>query len=166
MGSKQTKFKSTRTFDSNTQISTYSDGSITVQSIDLPRNLLEGGTATGGSGYRIYSGVKVSHSNINMSANFYADYVIVSGGPSYISNVYTLSVGVVGGTHSDKSLVLRKEREDFRGPAEAVLQFKVTFYGSSASGDYWVKLNVGGGKLSVGSTQFPRLIAPQQQINP
>ncbi|MCY9509040.1 hypothetical protein M5W68_13985 [Paenibacillus larvae] len=101
-----------------------------------------------------------------MSANFYADYVIVSGGPSYISNVYTPSVGVVGGTHSDKSLVLRKEREDFRGPAEAVLQFKVTFYGSSASGDYWVKLNVGGGKLSVGSTQFPRLIAPQQQINP
>ncbi|MEC0187296.1 hypothetical protein P4H28_12750 [Paenibacillus larvae] len=78
-------------------------------------------------------------------SKFYADYVIVSGGPSYISNVYTLSVGVVGGTHSDKSLVLRKEREDFRGPAEAVLQFKVTFYGSSASGDYWVKLNVGGG---------------------
>ncbi|GBF10237.1 hypothetical protein TEPIDINF_001741 [Tepidibacillus infernus] len=137
-----TKVQSTKTV--------YPDGSVNVVNITIPSPELDsefsvqdvsGGTASCGSGYCNYYGVKVDGGNGIVNASFLADYTFVDGGYDYISKAYQPRVEVYFGSFSDVTgpVILRAKETSYQS-ARAYLKW--TFNNDAGSAVQYLNLDV------------------------
>lgn len=120
------------TFDlygNRTETLTYEDDSYSITSVIAPLSIMplnlggnvSGGTSGSGSGYQNIKGATVYHSLGIFKVSYNADYTFVTGGNSYISNVYNESFNMP----VDKvELGVLKKYQSGTTPALAQLQFK------------------------------------------
>lgn len=84
---------------------------------------VSGGYATGGSGYRSYYNVTVREDTTFVHARFFADYTLVQGGYSYISDAYDYYLDIIAGYSSSESLTVDQPNQTTSRPARATLSF-------------------------------------------
>ncbi|MFC4766862.1 hypothetical protein [Effusibacillus consociatus] len=113
---------------------TFPDGSAIIQSIS-------GGTVSCGTGYCVYTNMKVSEQRWYVGGSFKADFTILNGSNDYISKVYDASIWSFGTVSSD-TLTLDKSQEDLSGPAQATLRW--VGYNGVTSATFILRLKVGG----------------------
>lgn len=113
---------------------TFPDGSVTRSSIDEssavitdipyinPLASVEGGSATGGSGYRVYTGVSVISEDPFIKCRFKVDYYLIDKN-SYISDVYDDFISALGGTYNRVYFGIDNKTESSSKPARATLSF-------------------------------------------
>ncbi|PNQ79980.1 hypothetical protein [Paenibacillus sp. F4] len=122
------------------QKTTFPDGSVIQSTIDLTNakikeehvitpNDVSGGYASGGTGYRTFTNATVREETSFVKARFFADYTLVQGGNSYISDAYDPYVDIIGGYSSGDNLVVDQPKQTDSRPARATLTFT------------WVKIN-------------------------
>lgn len=132
----------------------YPDGSIMVSTVGTaqPKTSnndiimaasVNGGTWTYGSGYSSCRNALVENNWGNLSLSFYADFTLVNGAADMIDNVRDYRIYVIGGTYSNVQLGITDKYEltNYR-PAEAKLSCDVTYYGGTATMNYYLKLRV------------------------
>ncbi|MGP0586962.1 hypothetical protein [Paenibacillus timonensis] len=125
---------------------TYPDGSVSQTKIDntkaevteeqviTPQATYDGGTTTPGTGYTVYTGVRVYENNVFIKCEYTADFVKVGSGYgySYINNVYDSFIKVAGGTFNRVSFGVDNPQETSGPngrPARASLVFDATKLG-------------------------------------
>ncbi|AZH28460.1 MULTISPECIES: hypothetical protein [Paenibacillus] len=122
------------------QRTTFPDGSVIQSTIDLTNakikeehvitpNDVSGGYASGGSGYRTFTNATVREETSYVKARFFADYTLVQGGYSYISDAYDPYIDIMAGYSSGENLVVDQPKQTDSRPARATLSFT------------WVKVN-------------------------
>lgn len=134
-------------------INTYQDGSITVSSVTpdivdvdefISPMAVDPGTIGSGTGYRTYKNAKIHFSNGIATASFYSNFTIIQGGNDFIERISDEKVTVLGGTMSNLTLKMVRKTETLDDKAEAKLEFIYNTFNSTAGGNFWMKLTVGG----------------------
>lgn len=133
------------------KIETFQDGSIRVSGVEASEDVgetdlfaVDPGSVSSGSGYRSFTGARVYHNTGTINASFYADFTLVQKGYDRITNARDEKVTVIGGTQSNRSLVVGKSNEDANGPAQATLSFDVAGVGGAVGSNAYIRLHVGG----------------------
>ncbi|WP_314303423.1 hypothetical protein [Brevibacillus parabrevis] len=129
---------------------TFQDGSVlkleakvVEKTVENNRGISPLSTSQCGSGYCKYFEVLVDGSSGVQSAEFYADIVLVNGGYDYISNVYDDSIVVIGGSYSNDSLKIERQKETSNQEAYARLKWNTTAIGGAGGATSYLRLYVG-----------------------
>ncbi|MEM4997715.1 hypothetical protein WKH56_34625 [Priestia sp. SB1] len=157
--------------DNNTTKYEYPDGSVYVESLDTSdakkevvksntannkgysaQATIGGGSTSGGSGYQIVKGAKVTGSVILAGASYKVDYQLINGGYDKLSRMYDRNVTVPGsgGNYEIESWGVKKGTENAGGKAYGTLRFKAQ-NGSLGSSTLYLNTYVGKDKASVSS---------------
>lgn len=137
----------------------FGDGSIGVQSMEIPQYVPEGTISpyasltgcsySGGSGYSVASNCSISHKWGNVGIGFIASYQIINGAYDSITYLGPTTQTCAIGSCTRPEYVVSRLNETGSGPAIAQAQSTFTAYQGAASSEYWVQLSVGGNTVNV-----------------
>ena len=136
----------------------YPDGSVKELRVSRPSTILDGMLSGGkwyaGTGYFVWSGVKVFASWGVVTATFYADIEGTST-TGKINRVYDYGVTVMGGTYSDAILSIARNTATDSNPAEAKLFFSATAVGNFGQSTFYLRLYVPKGEGAYAKFSMP-----------
>ncbi|QDW62315.1 hypothetical protein [Oerskovia sp. KBS0722] len=146
--------ESTTAVDRRT-VSTYEDGSVVVDTIQLPTPAPGHGTITAfdvkncrssasGSGYTNYYDCQAASSTGIMTMGFYISYTLVDGVGDKINAVSSPYRQATVGTSTPPTLSIAKKIENSSGSAWARIQSTWTGFAGAPSGTYEMRALVGG----------------------
>lgn len=109
---------------------------------------ISGGSCSGGSGYTICTGRKISYTLATYGFSFYASYEHLTGAYDKINSAGDWNIWVAGGNYTNASMRTIKRVESLSGKAEARLSATINPGGDVGSITRSLSLLVGGDKAT------------------